>query len=212
MNQKYKKLATQIASYMQRMYAKKLITTLSGNISCRIGKKILITPSQIDKNNLKYSDIILLSIDGEIIEGKHKQSIETPLHLSIYKKRKDTKAIIHAHPFWGSLLAFTNLSFISDILEESFLMIPKIEFCNYAPMGSEELAKEVSKKIENADVLILENHGVITTGRNLPESLEKLEVLENIAHYSFLISKKIELKKLNDRAKQKIENFRNLKK
>ncbi|HQJ59152.1 MAG TPA: class II aldolase/adducin family protein, partial [Bacteroidales bacterium] len=65
---------------MRRLYLQKLTTSLGGNISMKIDDRILITPSQIDKNDLKAKDIAYLTTNGDILKTKHKISIETPMH------------------------------------------------------------------------------------------------------------------------------------
>jgi L-fuculose-phosphate aldolase len=197
----------EITKFMRRVYRRQMTTSLGGNISFKKKNgKILITPSQIDKDNLESKDILVIEPSGKTKPSKRKSSMETQLHLGIYEVRKDINAIIHAHTFWGSLLAVSDLQLANDISDESFFMIHKVEFCNYATMGSADLANEVKLKIQNADILILANHGVVSTGKDLVQALERLEVLENIAHYSYLQNQNLTLKHLTTEAKMNIEN------
>ncbi|MCX7861590.1 MAG: class II aldolase/adducin family protein [Bacteroidales bacterium] len=183
-------LKSEVAYFMQRLYQQKLTTTLSGNISVRYQQYIIITPSQKDKARLHHNDILVYDIHNEIfLPSSSQPSMEFPFHQAIYSKRSDIYAIIHAHPFWSTWLSITGTIPQINLLDEAIYFLKKTGACQYAPMGTTELAKEVEEKIQFYDVLILKNHGVITTGKNLSDALERLEVLENIAHYTYLQSK-----------------------
>lgn len=188
MNSELEFLKSEIAYFMKRLYRKNLTTTLGGNMSVRTNRFMVITPSQKDKDRLSAEDMAIVDIiTGEILTSQ-KPSMEYRFHQKIYEIRDEIGAIIHAHPFWGTWLAITNCKPDIHLLDESAYFLKHIAFCNYAPMGTEALAKEVADKITTSDILILKNHGVITTGNKLCEALEKMEVLENIAHYTFLIN------------------------
>lgn len=201
------KEADNIAYFMQRLYRQKLTTTLGGNISLRLGKEILITPSQVDKDRLTAEDIILIDENGKIKKAIHPASMETQMHLAVYKNRPDVKAIIHAHPFWASLFALSDLKPVNNISDEAFFMVKRMAFCEYQTMGTKELANEAGKKSKKADVLILKNHGILTCGKNLTECMEKMEVINNLAHYACLASGKIKLVSLSEDSMERINKL-----
>jgi len=176
-----------LINFCRRLYKKNLITTLTGNISMLVEKNIYITPTSKDKANLIPEDIAILDIYGNIIKAKAGVSIEKDIHVGIYYQRKDIKGIIHAHPFWSSLLCFTDFTLLTNVLEESFYLLKKIEFVEYNPSGSFNLAKDVVDKSYNSDLIILKNHGIFCLGTSLCDALNKLEILEKTVFYSFLV-------------------------
>ncbi|NSW45433.1 MAG: class II aldolase/adducin family protein [Bacteroidales bacterium] len=198
---------SEVAYFMQRLYRQKLTTSLGGNISLRVENFVYITPSQVDKDRLSANDIIIMDLHRHVLKAIHKSSMETSMHLSVYHTRPDIKAIVHAHSFWASLLALSNLQLVNDISDEAYYAIKRLAFCNYQTMGTSELANEVACKVKNADTLILKNHGILTTGKTLVEALERLEVLENIAHYSYLANKNIGLQSISAEAKKRIDEL-----
>jgi len=198
---------SEVAYFMQRLYRQKLTTSLGGNVSLRVDHFVYITPSQVDKDRLSADDIIVMDTQGVVLQAKHKSSMETSMHLSVYHTRPDIKAIVHAHSFWASLLAVSDLQPVNDISDEAYYTIQRLAFCNYQTMGTNELANEVASKIRNADTLILKNHGILTTGKTLVEALERLEILENMAHYSYLANKNIGLQSISDEAKKRIDEL-----
>ena len=105
MNFQYLHPADQIVMIMERIYNSGMTTTSGGNLSVMDNEGVMwITPSGVDKGSLKREDIMRVYPDGHI-EGRHKPSVEYPFHSSIYKKRPDLRAVLHAHP--PALVALT---------------------------------------------------------------------------------------------------------
>lgn len=198
---------SEVAYFIRRLYRQKLTTSLGGNISLRAYNHVYITPSQVDKARLTAQDIIVMDVKGAIVKANHNPSMETAMHLSVYSKRSDVNAIIHAHSFWASLPAVSDLRLINTISDESYYTIKHIAFCDYKTMGTPNLANEAASKIQNAHALILKNHGVLTIGKTLTEAFERLEVLENMAHYSYLASPNIRLQSISTEAQKRIDEL-----
>ncbi|MCD6379791.1 class II aldolase/adducin family protein [bacterium] len=172
----------EIAYFMKRLYSRGLTTTSGGNISLRITNgSILITPSGDDKGRLTAETICEISTDGENLSSHQKPSMETYLHLLIYKRRGDIKAIIHAHPPWTTTLSATGRKTKSNLTGESRFILGEIARVPYALMGSEKLALAVSEAATNTDVLLMENHGPVCLGLSLEDAFNKIEVLEAAA-------------------------------
>ena len=105
--------ADQIVMLMNRIYYHDMTTTSCGNLSVRDSEgTIWISPSGVDKGNLRREDIIQIRADGSIV-GIHRPSVEYPFHIAIYKKRPDIHAIMNAFP--PALLSFSLLRKIPDI-------------------------------------------------------------------------------------------------
>ena len=186
-SKKYKTERKEVARFMRRLYRHGLTTTSGGNISLRISDNLIaITPSATDKGSMKWEEVGLLTMEGENLTPDLKPSIESEMHLSIYRK-KGVKAIVHAHPTFAT--AFTamknriNIKLTAEacaILEEPF-------FVPYALMGTKKLAELVANHIDKSDILLLENHGILTIGANLLLAFDKIEVLENAARMTLIV-------------------------
>ena len=87
-----------------------LVTLTGGNVSGRDEQTgyIAITPSGMDYRNLTPSDIVIVDVDGNIIDGKWKASVDLSDHLYIYKHREDINSIIHTHSTYSSCFAILN--------------------------------------------------------------------------------------------------------
>lgn len=169
----------------KKTYEEKLVTGKAGNISFKYDKDtIAITPTLKSLNNLNVEDIVLVKLNGDVIT-KGTPSSEINMHLEIYKKREDVKAIVHTHSPYATGFAFSNKK-IKRL--EGFGKIEK-EYLNeleYFKPGSDELAKNAAIAIENEDVLILKNHGVIAVGENLEEASSLARFVEDTAKTQFI--------------------------
>jgi L-fuculose-phosphate aldolase len=184
---KYKAERKEVARFMRRLYKQGLTTTSGGNISLRISDDIIvITPSATDKGRMRWREVGMMNILGENLTSELRPSIEFEMHLSIYRKNKDTKAIVHAHPVCAS--AFTAMkSKISTILTaEARAILGDPVLVPYALMGTTDLASIVADHAVNSDILLLENHGILTTGSTLLQAFDKIEVLENAAKMTLI--------------------------
>ena len=177
----------EVAYFMQRLYEQKLTTCSGGNISFKIDdENILITPSQLDKARLTASQIGIMSLEGENHTPELKPTMESGMHLSIYKKRPDVKAIVHAHPIYATSFSATNKKVNCKLTGEARFVIGEPAYTKYALMGSEELAGIVSEATLNANVVVMKNHGVLAVGESLLQAFDRLEVFEASAKITLI--------------------------
>jgi L-fuculose-phosphate aldolase len=172
---------------MRRLYKHGLTTTSGGNISLRITDDlILITPSATDKGRMKWKEVGILTIFGENLTPDLKPSIETAMHLAIYKRKKEVQAIVHAHPIFASLFTAIKAKINTNLTAEAKAILGDPLLVRYAVMGSNALAEVAAESAMNSDILLLENHGILTTGSNLLQAYDKIEVLENAAKMTLM--------------------------
>ncbi len=172
----------EIIRVMKALYNRGLISALGGNVSARLpgSNEIWITPSGVFKGDLHPEDLIKMDLDGNVIEGYMRPSVEWPLHVAIYKKRPDVNAVIHAHNPIATGLALAGIE-IKPITIEAVLTLRRVPIVPFAYPGTDELAKLVAKHIEGVRALILQNHGVVAVGYNLVEAEAVVETLEEVA-------------------------------
>lgn len=184
----YKKERKEVANFMRRLYRQGLTTTSGGNISLKINDNIiLITPSATDKGRMRWNEVGIMTISGENLTPELKPSIESEMHLSIYSKKKDVSSVVHAHPLFASAYTAMKCKIDTNLTAEARAVCGDPCFVPYALMGTKELASLASESIINSDILLLENHGVVTTGSSLLQAFDKLEVLENAAKMTMIV-------------------------
>ena len=185
----YLKERKEVAFTMRRLYKKGLTTCSGGNISLRIGNNhVLITPSALDKGEINFRQIALMTLDGENLSPGLKPSIETEMHLKILRARQDIRAVVHAHPTYASFFTTTETARVrTDLMAEARFLLGEPAFAPYALMGTDGLGDRVCKALtQDKSVVFLENHGVLTVGTTLLKAFDRMEVLEAAATMTFM--------------------------
>jgi L-fuculose-phosphate aldolase len=191
--------AEQIVLLINRIYKKQMTTTSGGNLSILDDDgDIWITPSGIDKGTLTVADICQIKPDGTVI-GKHKPSVETPFHKSVYRVRPDVRAVLHAHPH--ALVSFSLVGQVPNtkIIPSPHLVCGEIGFAEYDLPGSEKLGQKISEQFKKGhNVVIMENHGVVTCATNLFDAFKIFETLERCAELNIVAKQLGEATVLSD--------------
>lgn len=180
-----------VADFMNRLYRQGLTTTSGGNISLRLSDElILLTPSAIDKGSMTAEEIAEIGMDGTNHTPELKPSIETSMHLEIYKRHEHIKTIVHAHPPMASTFVAARKPINTRLIAEAYAIVGEPEYAPYALMGSPELAESVAGCfIQGTFCVLMENHGVLCVGDSLLQAFDRMEVLENTAKINLEIGK-----------------------
>jgi len=126
-------------------------------------------------------DIGIVDFEGECVEGELTTSIETMLHIGIYKARKKVNAVIHTHPVFGSILSVIGAE-IPPILDDQITYLGgEIKVAEYSLPGSQELVRNAVPALGPRNAVILANHGTVTVGRDMREAFTNCEMLEKTA-------------------------------
>jgi L-fuculose-phosphate aldolase len=169
----------QLVQIMDRIYRYGLTTTSGGNLSILDENGDLwITPSAVDKGNLQPRDIMCLAAGGQIT-GPHTLSSEYPFHQMIYEKRPDIRAIVHARS--PALVSFSIARRLPDtrIIPQAHHVCGQVGYAPYALPGSWQLGENIAATFARGfDVVLLENHGVVTAGPDLLTAFQRLETLD----------------------------------
>jgi L-fuculose-phosphate aldolase len=175
-----KKVVLEAACEMSR---KGLIVGNEGNVSMRLveasGRELVaITPSGLYDELLTPDDMVIVDFEGKRMEGKHKPSIETMLHIEIYKARKKVNAVVHAHPVFSSVVAVTRHE-IPAILDDQVICLGgEIKVAEYAPSGSQKMIQNVVSALGAGNAVLMANHGALSVGVDMRDALTNCEILE----------------------------------
>lgn len=176
-----------VASTMRRLYSRGLTTCSGGNVSMRLGEEILITSSGTDKGEITAGEIGILTLDGKILTPELKLSIETEMHLAIYRSRPDAGAAVHAHPPAASAFAAMEKEINTRLTAETWQVLGRPVKAPYALMGTDALASLVGKAAAGGNAVIMENHGVVTVGTDLLKAFERMELIEAAAKMTWIV-------------------------
>jgi len=166
------------------IYRGRMTTTSGGNFSLRDrddAAVLWITPAGVDKGNLTPEDMIRVLADGrwEGGEGEHRPSSEFPIHRSIYQKRPDVMAVIHAHPPALVAYALARKSLDLQAIPQIQDLCGSVGYADYRLPGSAVLGDVIALEFERgANVVVMENHGVAVAGRSMREAFLRLTAAE----------------------------------
>jgi L-ribulose-5-phosphate 4-epimerase len=171
-----------------------LVTWTSGNVSVRDPKSglVVIKPSGVKFEDLKPSDMVVIDLEGNFIEGTRKPSVDSPTHLYIYKKRKDVNGVVHTHSQFATAFAAVGQSipcYLTAMADEFGGAIP---CAPYARIGGEEIGEFAVKYIGSSPAILMKNHGVFTIGATGEEAVKAAIMTEDVArtvHHALTIGK-----------------------
>ncbi|MFZ5591471.1 MAG: class II aldolase/adducin family protein [Bacillota bacterium] len=181
--QEFQALAGEIINTGRAMCAGGLVLGTWGNISCRCLQSdlVLITPSGMPYDQLVPTDIVCLDGEGNVVRGNLRPSSEYLLHLAIYRRRSDVRAIVHTHSIYASALAALRQE-LPPLLEETAQVAGGAVPCTpYARAGTVQLAEAAAATLGQGNAVLLANHGVVGVGRGLDEALTVCQVVEKSA-------------------------------
>lgn len=100
-------LKQQVLQANLRLVKHNLVTFTWGNVSGIDREKdlVVIKPSGVEYSALTCDDMVVVDLDGNIVEGKWKSSSDTPTHLALYKAFPDIGGIVHTHSRWATVWA-----------------------------------------------------------------------------------------------------------
>lgn len=170
----------------QRMVKQGLVVGTAGNVSLRLepeaGRELLaITPNHRYYDSLEAESIVVIDFEGEPVEGELAPSIETTMHVAIYRARPDVSAIVHTHSPLASALAVAGVGIPSIIDEQVVYLGGEIGVAQHAMPGSQELAKNAVVALGEKCAVLLANHGVVGVGRDMREAFTTCELVEQLA-------------------------------
>lgn len=148
------------------------------------GERVVITPSALPKPFLNKDDLVEIDLEGNILRGSRRPSSEWKLHVEIYRRRPDAKAVVHTHDVLPAILAE---EIELDLLSESEAYLGGgIAIVPYVEPGTRELAIKTAEALRNKNAAILKRHGVVTIGESLAIAINRIEVIDDLAKATYI--------------------------
>lgn len=164
-----------------------LTTGSGGNISIYNREKGLIamSPSGLAYHETRVEDIVIIDLNGNIVEGDLTPSSEMGMHLIFYKNRDDANAIVHTHSKFATAISAMgwNLEPVHYLIGFAGL---DVKCAKYATYGSMELAENALEAIGNRNAVLLANHGLIALGPDIGRAFSTAEHLEYVSEIYYL--------------------------
>jgi L-fuculose-phosphate aldolase len=158
----------------------------SGNISARTPDGMMVTPSARRYEELTKEDLVEVDLDGLPMGVQGMASTEWPFHASIYRRRPETGAVVHAHPPYATALACHQIEIPPFHYMVAIAGGATIRCAGYAKPGTDELADQVDQALEGRSACLLANHGLIAIGSGVRAAFELALEVENLARQYWL--------------------------
>jgi len=162
------------------LWKNRLVMWTSGNVSARDPKTnlIVIKPSGMSYDKLSPDNLVVVDLNGNIIEGNLKPSVDMATHLYIYKHMPDVMSVIHTHSTHASAFAAIGKPIPVCLTAMADFFGCDIPVGELVLIGEEEIGKEIVRKIGNSKAIIMKNHGPFTIGASVREALKAAIFLE----------------------------------
>lgn len=171
-----------IVEFGKRLITSALTTGSGGNLSILDGARqlVAITPSGVPYPEIAAGDVVLVDLQGRAVEGKPRPSSELPLHLALYERYPQIRAVVHTHSVYATTLACLGW----EIPPAHYLVGcagRKVPVAPYATFGSPELAANLVRAIDGYQAALLANHGLVSIGASLEKAFHVAEEIEFVA-------------------------------
>jgi L-ribulose-5-phosphate 4-epimerase len=177
------KLREELVSLHLELPRYNLVVWTGGNVSARDPETnlVVIKPSGLRYENLRPEHMVIVDLDGNLVEGDLKPSSDVYSHLYIYRHREDVNGVVHTHSRYASAFAAVGKPIpvvLTAIADEFGCEIP----CgSFALIGDEAIGKVVVNEIGKSPAIILKNHGVFTIGKNAMSAVKAAVMTEDVA-------------------------------
>lgn len=165
-----------------------LVTWTAGNISARDPESghVVIKPSGIRYEDLRPEHMVIVDLEGDVVEGNLSPSSDTASHLYVYRHRPDVFGIVHTHSPYATAFAALGRSIPVYLTAQADEFGGPIPCGGFALIGGEEIGKVVLEAIGTSPAVLLKNHGVFTVGKNARAAVKAAVMVEDVAHTTWL--------------------------
>ncbi len=165
-----------------------LVTWTGGNVSARdpASGLVAIKPSGVRYEDLRPEHMVIVDLDGRIVEGNLKPSSDTASHLYIYRHRPDVGGIVHTHSPYATAFAALGRPIPCVLTAMADEFGGPIPCGGFALIGGEEIGKVVVESIGRSVACLLKNHGVFTIGKDAEAAVKAAVMTEDVARTVWL--------------------------
>jgi L-ribulose-5-phosphate 4-epimerase len=188
MTESERALRVELVKFAKQMITTGLVRGTSGNISAReVGAdRCLITPSGVDYDTMQPEDLVIVGLDGERDMAQAKPSVDTPVHLAVYRARPDVAACIHTHSLYAAAFSTVGREIPALITESAGYVGGPVRVMEYVPPASPDTGDQVAAGLGQDRAVLLPNHGVIAVGESLKKAFGAAMAVEESAHVAFI--------------------------
>lgn len=165
----------------KRVYNRGMVASNDGNFSVKLNDhEFLCTPTGVSKGFMTPEFICKVDENGNVLQANKgfRPSSEIKMHMRVYQKRPDVKAVVHAHPLYATTFAIAGIPLTQPIMPEAVIALGCVPIAKYGTPSTMEIPDAVEPYLEHFDAVLLENHGALTFSDSLLNAYHKMESVE----------------------------------
>ncbi len=172
-----------LVAVSRRLHQNGWVANHDGNVSLRLtGDRLLITPTAVSKAAVDESMLLVVDLEGKVLEGRRKAFGELELHLAIYRARPEAEVVLHAHPPHATAWGLVGQELTPLAMPELVVSLgDRIPTLPRVMPRSEEAVKLVEAAAKQFDAMLLSGNGALTLGADLEQALLRMELVEHYA-------------------------------
>ena len=177
------KVRSELVATSRRLHQMGWVANHDGNISLRLrGDRLLITPTGSSKLDVDDGSLIIVDLNGKVLEGRKKPFSELELHLAAYRARPEIEVVLHAHPPCATAFGLVGLELGPVAMPELVVSLgDRIPTVPRAMPKTPEAVQGVEAAASQVDAMLLAGNGALTLGADLNQALLRMELVEHYA-------------------------------
>jgi L-fuculose-phosphate aldolase len=169
------------------VFDKGWVAANDGNITIRLDdERLLATPTGVSKGMMRPEDMIVCNIQGDKLCGQRECTSEMGMHLAIYQKRPDIRAVVHAHPPVATGFAAAGRALNLALLPEVVISLGSVPLADYGLPGTPALIEGMLPYIPKYDAILMANHGAVAYGEDVLQAYSRMEIVEHFARITLV--------------------------
>jgi L-ribulose-5-phosphate 4-epimerase len=181
-------LKAEVCQANRDLLAHGLVVGTSGNVSQRDPDSglVVIKPSGVAFDALRPEDMSVVDLQGDVVEGPYKPSVDTASHVYVYRERPDVHGVVHTHSPYATTFAIRGEAIPVLTTTHASLFGGPIPISGYAVIGEEEVGREIVAHVGDGTAVLLRSHGVFTIGADAQRALRAALYTEECAEAAHL--------------------------
>jgi len=177
------RLRADVVALSQRLHHNGWVANHDGNVSVRLkGDRLLITCTAVSKRDVDDASLLVVDMDGKVLEGRKRPFSELDLHLACYRARPEVNVVVHAHPPYATAFGLAGRELSPIALPEMVVSLGSVVPTLPRAMPKDPAgARAVEAAACECDAFLLSGNGAITLGDDLTQGLLRMELVEHYA-------------------------------
>ena len=165
-----------------------LVVWTGGNVSARDPESglVAIKPSGVTYEDLTAESMVVLDLEGNVVEGSYKPSSDTYSHLYIYRNRPDVNGVVHTHSRYATAFAAVGRPIPVYLTAQADEFGGEIPCAGFSLVGDDSIGRLVVDGIGSSPAILLKNHGVFTIGPSAKAAVKAAVMTEDVAATVFM--------------------------